>query len=258
MFKISISPEEIDKLPLGAFTGEIKVIDKPGLEYEKAVFYLRRQKVLGFDTESRPVFSPGQRNNGVALLQLSGPKKAYLFRVQTLGMRRSLCSILANEKIIKVGAAALDDIRGLQKLHGFKAAGFIDLQKIAWEWGIRDKSVKKLSANILGCRISKAQQLSNWEAQTLTDAQCRYAATDAWVCREMYLKLQESERNPLSAEQLLPPQDQMAHEKAQARKEAAQKRQQEEQEAAKKRRRNRKKKKKATTNDKADTQEGEG
>ena len=255
MFKISIAPEEIDSLPLGAFPGDIVVIDKPGLEYEKAVFYLRRQKVLGFDTESRPVFSPGQRNNGVALLQLSGPKKAYLFRLQTLGMRRSLCSILASEKIVKVGAAALDDIRGLQRIHGFKASGFVDLQKIAWEWGIRDKSVKKLAANILGCRISKAQQLSNWEAPALTDAQCRYAATDAWVCREMYLKLLESERNPLSPEDLLPPQDKFAHEQAQARKEAAQKRQEEEQKAAKKRRRHRKKKKTAN-NDKADIKEG--
>ena len=76
MFKISISPEDIDHLPLGVFPGDIVVVDKPGLEYEKAIFYLRRQKILGFDTESRPVFSPGQSNNGVALMQLSGPKKA--------------------------------------------------------------------------------------------------------------------------------------------------------------------------------------
>ncbi len=256
MFKISIAPEEIDSLPLGAFPGEIKVIDKPGLEYEKAIFYLRRQKVLGFDTESRPVFSPGHHNNGVALLQLSGPKRAYLFRVQTLGMRRSLCSILASEKITKVGAAALDDIRGLQRLHGFTAAGFVDLQKIAWEWGIRDKSVKKLAANILGCRISKAQQLSNWEATSLTEAQCRYAATDAWVCREMYLKLLGSERHPLTPEELLPPQDQQAHQQAQARKEAAQKKQEEEQKAARARRARRRKKKKS--HDKTDTEKGQG
>lgn len=257
MFKISIVPEDIDNLPLGVFPGEIVVIDKPGLEYEKAIFYLRRQKILGFDTESRPVFSPGQRNNGVALLQLSGPKKAFLFRVQTLGMRRSLCALLANEKVIKVGAACLDDVRGLQRIHGFKAAGFVDLQKIAWEWGIRDKSVKKLAANILGCRISKAQQLSNWEAASLTAAQCRYAATDAWVCREMYLKLLESERHPLTPDELLSPADKLAREQAQARKEAAQKKQEEERQAARGRRRRRKKKKKST-NDQADTEKGQG
>ena len=254
MFKISVAPEDIDKLPLGTFPGEIKVIDKPGLDYERAIFYLRRQTILGFDTESRPVFSPGQRNNGVALLQLSGPKRAYLFRLQTLGMRRSLCSLLSSESIIKVGAACLDDVRGLQRLHGFKAAGFIDLQKIAWEWGIRDKSVKKLAANILECRISKAQQLSNWEAENLTEAQCRYAATDAWVCREMYIRLLGSEKHPLTPEEMLPPQDRMAQEAAQARKEAA--REQQKKESSKRRRHRRKKKKQ--TDDKADTQEGQG
>ena len=170
------------------------------------MLYLRCQKVLGFDTESRPVFSPGQRSNGVALLQLSGPRKAFLFRVQTLGMRRSLCGLLSNPKIVKVGAASTDDVRGLQRLHGFKAAGFVDLQKIAYEWGIRDKSVKKMAANILGVRISKSQQLSNWEAEQLSAAQQMYAATDAWVCREMYLKLLQSEKHPLTPEELNPPQ----------------------------------------------------
>lgn len=220
MFKISVDSAEIEGLPVGSFPGEIKIIDKPGLEYEKAIFYLRRQKIIGFDTESRPVFSPGQHNHGVALLQLSGPRKAYLFRVQFLGMRRSLCSVLSNKNIIKVGAAVLDDVRGLQRLRKFSPAGFVDLQSIAWEWGIRDKSVKKLAANILGCRISKAQQLSNWEAESLSPSQCRYAATDAWVCREMYLKLLECEKHPLTPEEKLPPQDMLAHKAALERKEA--------------------------------------
>lgn len=257
MFRISVAPEDIDKLPLGSFPGDIKVIDKPGLDYERAILYLRHQTILGFDTESRPVFSAGQRSNGVALLQLSGPKRAYLFRVQKLGMRRSLCNLLSSDKIIKVGAAALDDVRGLQRLHGFKAAGFIDLQKIAWEWGIRDKSVKKLAANILGCRISKAQQLSNWEAESLTEAQCRYAATDAWVCREMYIRLLGSEKHPLTPEEMLPPQDRLAQEAAQARKEAAREQQQQQKKETSKHRRHRRKKKKQA-NDQADTKEGQG
>ena len=255
MFKISILPEEIDSMPLGSFPGKTIVIDKPGLEFEKAIFYLRRQKILGFDTESRPVFSPGQHSNGVALLQLAGPEKAYLFRMQKLGMRRSLCNILSSDKIIKVGAASLDDVRGLQKLHGFKADGFVDLQKIAWEWGIRDKSVKKLAAIILGCRISKAQQLSNWEAEELTEAQCRYAATDAWVCRQMYIKLQESVKHPLTPEEQMPPQDRIAREQSLARKEAAAQAQKEQAARSKKKRR---RKKKTASNDKVDPQKGQG
>ena len=208
MFKISILPEEIEKMPLGAFPGKIHVIDKTGIEFVKAVAYLRAQKVIGFDTETRPVFSPGQRHNHVALLQLSGGGQAYLFRVDRLGMRKLICSILSNPRIVKVGAAVHDDVRGLQYYQHFDAKAFVDLQKIVYEWGIRDKSVKKLAANILGVRISKSQQLSNWEAEQLTAPQQMYAATDAWICREMYLKLLKCEKHPLTPEELNPPQPQ--------------------------------------------------
>ncbi|MBR4585934.1 MAG: 3'-5' exonuclease domain-containing protein 2 [Bacteroidales bacterium] len=214
MFKISIQSEEIEKMPLGAFPGTITVIEKTGFDFLKAVAYLRTQKIIGFDTETRPVFAPGQHHNHVALLQLSGPRKAYLFRVASLGMPKMLCNLMANPRILKVGAAVHDDVRGLQFYQKFPERGFVDLQKIAYEWGIRDKSVKKLAANILGVKISKSQQLSNWEAEELSPAQQMYAATDAWVCREMYLKLLQCEKHPLTPEQLNPPQPQPEQPKA--------------------------------------------
>lgn len=204
MYKISIQPEEIEKMPLGAFPGEIHVIDRIGLEYASAITYLLTQKVIGFDTETRPVFSPGAHHNHVALLQLSGAGKAFLFRLNKMGMRKLICSILSNPNILKVGAATTDDVRGLQYHSKFEPRGFVDLQRIGWEWGIRDKSVKKMAAIILGCKISKTQQLSNWEAEQLSPAQQMYAATDAWVCREMYLKLLASEKHPLTPEQMAP------------------------------------------------------
>ena len=205
MYRISISPEEIEKLEPASFPGKIKVVDSLGLEFLKAVRYLKRQKVLGVDTESRPCFSPGQPHYGVSLLQLSGQEKAYLFRIKLIGdIPKQLRAILSDENIIKVGAAVNDDVRGLEKHHDFQPKAFVDLQKMVWEYGIKDKSVKKMAAIILGIRISKTQQLSNWEAETLSDAQCAYAATDAWVCREMYMKLLASEKNPLTPEQMLP------------------------------------------------------
>ena len=180
MFQISISPEEIGRLELASFPGEIHVIDSLGEEFGKAVSYLKRQKVIGFDTETRPTFSPDQRSNGTALLQLSGAEKAYLFRIKLMGgIPRRLCAILANPAIIKVGAAIHDDVHGLQKFAGFQPQNFVDLQKIA-------------------------QQLSNWEAEKLSESQQRYAATDAWVCREMYLRLMQSEKAPLTPQQLHP------------------------------------------------------
>ena len=204
MYKISVSPEEIGALELASFPGIIEVIDTDGDAFHRALRYLKRQRVLGFDTETRPTFSPEQHANGTALLQLAGSGKAFLFRLKTLGLPRPLASILANSSIVKVGAATLDDVRGLQKLTKFSPKGFVDLQNIVWEYGIRDKSVKKMTAIILGVKISKAQQLSNWEAEHLSESQQRYAATDAWVCREMYLKLMHSEKHPLTPEQLHP------------------------------------------------------
>lgn len=204
MYKISILPEEIEKKPRLSFPGYIEVIDKVDFRYYRAIAYLSRQKVIGFDTETRPVFTPGAAHRKVALLQLSGPDKAFLFRISVLGMRTALCHILASERIVKVGAAVADDIRGLKSYKPFEAASFVDLQKIAYLWGIRDKSVKKMAAIILDGRISKSQQLSNWEAESLSEGQQLYAATDAWVCREMYLKLLDSPKRPLSEEELYP------------------------------------------------------
>ena len=130
MFQISISPEEIEKLELAAFDGEMHIIDSQGPEYDAAVRFLARQKMLGFDTESRPSFSPGQPHYGVSLLQLSGPGKAFLFRVKSCGIDDRLAAILSSENILKIGAAVNDDVRGLQRYKDFKAGGFVDLQKI--------------------------------------------------------------------------------------------------------------------------------
>ena len=204
MFPISISPEEIAKLELVSFPGEIVLVDSLNDTFYAALRYLRRQKVLGFDTETRPTFTQDQHSNGTALLQLSGATRAYLFRVQKTGIPRRLAAILANPAILKVGAATVDDVRGLQKYASFKAGGFVDLQSKVWEYGIRDKSVKKMTAIILGVKISKAQQLSNWEAENLSESQLRYAATDAWVCREMYMKLLKASRGRWKAPGLRP------------------------------------------------------
>ena len=238
MYKIAISPEEIESLPLTSFTGEITVVGGIGKNFWKAIEYLKKQKMLGFDTETKPSFDNRSKHNGVALLQLSGEDKAYLFRVQKIALMRLVYRLLANPEIIKVGAACGDDIRGLQRYAKFDGRSFVDLQRIVGDYGIRDKSVKKMAAIILGIRISKTQQLSNWEAEELSEAQKRYAATDAWVCREMYLKLLQSEKHPLTAEERIPPQ-QLEQQRQAAERRAARRAEQEEQERRRRNNRNR-------------------
>lgn len=200
MFAESISIDDIVKLDYASFPGEVAVIEEDGPAFEEAVDYLSRCRLLGFDTETRPCFSPLQPRSEVALLQLSGGNRAFLFRLKSLKLKPRLRKILSDPDILKVGAAVRDDIRALQRLGHFEPAGFVDLQQIIWQWGVRDKSVKKMAAIVLGVRISKTQQLSNWEAVVLSESQIKYASTDAWVCEEMYKKLMASEQHPLPLE----------------------------------------------------------
>lgn len=192
MYISTIAAEDIERLDQVSFPGTIQVIDSVGAEFNNAIKYLKNQKIIGFDTETRPCFSASQPRYGVALLQLSSHDRAFLFRINNMGMHRRLCNLLSNDKVMKVGAAVTDDIRGLQKYSSFTPRAFVDLQKMVGNYGIKDRSVKKMTAIILGFRISKAQQLSNWEAETLSESQVKYAATDAWVCREMYVRLMNS------------------------------------------------------------------
>ncbi len=188
-FKESITPEEIESLELISFPGEIKIITESGAAFDDAIEDLAASRIIGFDTETKPVFQPHAPRCPTALLQLSNEDTAYLFRLHTLGVPDPLADILASSSITKVGAAVADDVRGLQHYNRFEAARFMDLQRFAEAYGITDKSVKKLAGIILGRRVSKAQQLSNWEASTLSYAQQLYAATDAWICLVMYKAL---------------------------------------------------------------------
>ena len=195
-FKESITPEEIEGLDLISFPGEIHIITHEGPEFDAAVRDLASQRMIGFDTETKPVFQPHAPRSATALLQLSSEDNSYLFRLHSLGLPQSLADILASKSITKVGAAVADDVRGLQHYIPFAAARFMDLQRFAELYGIKDKSVKKLSAIILGRRVSKAQQCSNWEASTLSYPQQLYAATDAWIFLVMCKRLLESELAP--------------------------------------------------------------
>jgi len=186
MFQEEISKDEILELPLKKFEGEVVIIDsEKGLN--EIVDELKANAYLGFDTETKPNFKKGISNhNSVALLQLSTLDKAYLFRLNMIGLPKALADILADEDIVKIGVAVKEDIKGLRHINDFEPGGFLDLQTYVKAFGIKNSSLKKITAIILNFRISKSQQLSNWESKPLKDKQIRYAATDAWVCLKIY------------------------------------------------------------------------
>ncbi len=187
MFRESIPNEEIQEMEIDSFAGEITLVDNYN-DVQKAVEEIRRYDTLGFDTETRPNFKKG-RSNTVSLLQLSAKDKAWLFRLNMTGLTPGLCDILADPSIKKIGVAISYDIKSLKSLREFTPGGFIDLQDYVKAYGIKDAGLRKLTALVLGFRLSKSQQISDWEAHTLSHPQLVYAASDAWAAYEIYKTL---------------------------------------------------------------------
>ena len=186
-FKSTITSEEINELPLRAFEGKTVVISEE-THLKKAFEEINKSGAVGFDTETRPVFVRGHQHK-VALIQIALSHKVFLIRLQQTGMTTEIIHFLQNEHILKVGVALRDDIKALQRLKRFKPAGVFELTELSRKAGIEAEGLKKLTALVLNFRISKSAQTSNWEAEELNEKQISYAATDAWVCREIYHKL---------------------------------------------------------------------
>ncbi|WP_293455153.1 3'-5' exonuclease [Prevotella sp.] len=174
----------INSLPLVTFPGKIIVVLNE-YEADRAVEYLLSCDVLGVDTETRPAFRKGN-NHKVALLQVATRKECFLFRLNHLGLPKSLLRLLSNKQVPMVGLSWHDDLMSLHRREQFEPGWFIDIQDIIGNLGIVDKSLQKLYANLFGEKISKRQRLTNWEADVLTERQKEYAAIDAWACIKLY------------------------------------------------------------------------
>ena len=185
---VSIDKQTINDMPRVNFVGRIHVIDAIS-QVKSAISALRTSSIVGFDTETRPCFHRGERHN-VALLQLSTLNNAFLFRINKTGIPAPLKQFLEDSAIIKIGLSTTDDFNQLRRVCDFTPAGFIELQTLVKKYHITDMSLQKIYAIIFQQKISKGQQLSNWESTQLTDAQQRYAAIDAWACLRIYNHLQ--------------------------------------------------------------------
>ena len=181
-------------MPNVVFGGRIFVIYTE-TDTDKVVEYLKTQSIVGVDTETRPSFKRGKMHQ-VALLQIATSDTCFLFRLNRIGMPASLQEFLMSD-VLKVGLSLKDDFRMLSRRKDVHAeeGNWIELQDYVTRFGIEDRSLQKIYANLFGCKISKNQRLSNWEADTLSEAQMKYAATDAWACVEIYNCLTEMERS---------------------------------------------------------------
>lgn len=179
----------LTELPRVTFPGRVFVIVGEE-EASRAVDYLLTQPILGFDTETRPTFRRGEMRQ-VALLQVATPETAFLFRLCRTGLTDSIVRLLSDTTIEKVGLSLKDDFHNLHRTRPFRVGTFVELQEEVKKIGIEDMSLQKIYANLFGQRISKGQQLTNWEADTLTAAQQQYASIDAWTCIHIHQRVQQ-------------------------------------------------------------------
>jgi ribonuclease D len=186
----AFSKDDINAMPLRRYEGPVVVV-RTEKQRNKAIREMEREPVLGFDTETRPVFKKGKKPGPPSLVQLATADRVYVFQIGVLPMCNGLCDLLAEERVIKTGVAVRDDILGLQRLSEFTPRGFVDLSEITARANMQTHGLRNMAANLLGFRISKSAQCSNWAKDRLTPQQVTYAATDAWVSRELYLALKE-------------------------------------------------------------------
>ncbi len=188
-YRRKISKDEINALPIVRYEGEIKLITEEEALHD-ALQELKAERVLGFDTETKPSFRKGSIN-APSLIQMAAEHTVYLIQLQWVPFNEAMAEVLGAPHIVKAGVSIIDDMRELQKLHSFEPAGLADLGNMARAHKLETQGLRNLAANFFNFRISKGPQCSNWSAQVLSERQIVYAATDAWVGRQVYLRMEE-------------------------------------------------------------------
>lgn len=187
----SISKEALDELPHCHYNGPVTIVDNND-QIADAIKLLKKERVLGFDTETKPSFRKGEVNM-VSLLQLASPTDVFLFRLNKCGLSSEIVSLLESPSIMKIGVGIRDDLRALRKLGHFTPCRFVELQDLVKSLGMDAQSLKGIAGNVLNVRVSKRQRLSNWDADVLSEGQVDYAATDAWIPLQVFNELNRVE-----------------------------------------------------------------
>jgi ribonuclease D len=186
-FAAALSKDEINRLPIGRYQGPVSLVTSEE-QARRALAALSRERVLGFDTETRAAFRVGE-SYPPALVQLAAEKEVYIFRLAGLRKLGGLPGLLSSPSIVKAGVSLAYDLKKLRELREFQPAGFVELEKLTDRFGIKANGLRGMAAIVLGIRISKGAKCSNWSSPRLSREQINYAATDAWACREIYVRL---------------------------------------------------------------------
>ena len=185
----ALSREAINELPIRRYAGEVVLVET-AQDLARAEADFARERVVGFDTETRPSFRPGE-SHPPALAQVACAGAVYLFPLARLPSPSTLASLLASATTVKAGVGLADDVRALRQQFDFTPAAMVDLGAVARRHGLEKSGVRALAAAFLDFRIPKGTKTSNWAARQLSAQQVTYAATDAWACRELYLKFEQ-------------------------------------------------------------------
>ncbi len=184
-----ISRDDVNALPIGRYEGEICMVESAG-DLARAMADIRAERVVGFDTETRPAFRPGE-SYLPSLAQVATARAVWLFKLIEKQNQAAVAEIVASASIVKAGVSMSDDLKGLKKIFPFEEESILDLGTVAKRYGLKQSGVRNLTAMLLGWRVAKGAKTTNWAARTLSAQQIAYAATDAWACRELYLKFVE-------------------------------------------------------------------
>jgi len=187
----SISREDMNELPIRRYEGTVRLVAGQA-DLDLALQDILGESVVGFDTETRPAFSRGE-SYLPSLVQFATASAVYLFQAQQPELFDAMREILSSESVVKAGVSVTDDLRALKKLFEFDEKSVVDLGKVAKHHGLKQTGVRNLTGVFLGTRIPKGAKTTNWAARRLTPQQITYAATDAWACRELYVRFADLE-----------------------------------------------------------------
>ncbi len=187
--KKTITPEAVARLPIRRYGGTIRLITS-AQDLERAIHVIRDEQVVGLDSETKPMFQKGQ-DHLPCLVQIATVSVVYLFQLNRMEFSRALVEVLENPAVMKTGVGLAHDFLSLKQVFPFEPQNILDLSLVARRQGFKQTGVRNLAAQLLGFRVTKSASTSNWARPRLTQKQIVYAATDAWVCRELFLRFQK-------------------------------------------------------------------